>query len=67
MSLAGKIAIVTGASRGIGEAIATMLASHGATLALVARSSADLDAVAARITTAGGLCLRLSLRSAPRA
>ncbi len=54
MSLDGKIAIVTGASRGIGEAIATTLASHGATLALVARSRADLDAVATRLTTAGG-------------
>lgn len=54
MSLAGKIAIVTGASRGIGEAIATVLAARGATLALVARRSADLDAVAARLTGAGG-------------
>jgi len=54
MSLAGKIAIVTGASRGIGEAIAPMRASQGATRALVARSSVDLDAVAARITKAGG-------------
>jgi NAD(P)-dependent dehydrogenase (short-subunit alcohol dehydrogenase family) len=53
MSLAGKIAIVTGASRGIGEAIATVLASRGATLALVARASTDLDAVAARLTAAG--------------
>ncbi|HEX4192453.1 MAG TPA: SDR family oxidoreductase [Stellaceae bacterium] len=54
MALAGKIAIVTGASRGIGEAIATTLAAHGATVALVARGSADLDAVAARLTIAGG-------------
>jgi NAD(P)-dependent dehydrogenase (short-subunit alcohol dehydrogenase family) len=54
VSLAGKTAIVTGASRGIGDAIATTLAAHGATLALVARGSADLDAVAMRITTAGG-------------
>jgi 3-oxoacyl-[acyl-carrier protein] reductase len=54
MSSAGKIAIVTGASRGIGEAIATTLATHGATVALVARGSADLDAVATRISAAGG-------------
>jgi NAD(P)-dependent dehydrogenase (short-subunit alcohol dehydrogenase family) len=54
MSFAGKIAIVTGASRGIGEAIATKLAAQGATAALVARGSADLDAVAARLTAAGG-------------
>jgi 3-oxoacyl-[acyl-carrier protein] reductase len=53
MSLTGKIAIVTGASRGIGEAISTVLASRGATLALVARASADLDAVAARLSAAG--------------
>src|SRR5215469_14230134 len=54
MSLAGTIAIITGASRGIGEAIAIRLASHGATVALVARSSADLDGVAAGINATGG-------------
>ncbi|HLI19532.1 MAG TPA: SDR family oxidoreductase [Stellaceae bacterium] len=54
MTLAGKVAVVTGASRGIGEAIATTLAKHGATLALVARSRDDLDKVASRITAADG-------------
>jgi len=54
MSLAGTIAIITGASRGIGEAIAIRLASHGATVALVARRSADLDGVVARINATGG-------------
>lgn len=54
MTLGGKVAIVTGASRGIGEAIATTLAAQEATIALVARSRGDLDAVAARIVAAGG-------------
>jgi 3-oxoacyl-[acyl-carrier protein] reductase len=54
MSLAGKIAIVTGASRGIGAAIATKLASRDATLALIARSRDDLEAVAGRIAASGG-------------
>ena len=47
MSYAGRVAIVTGASRGIGEAIATTLGKQGATLALVARSRGDLERVAA--------------------
>lgn len=54
MGFAGKVAVVTGASRGIGEAIAVTLASESATLALVARSRGDLERVAARIAAAGG-------------
>jgi NAD(P)-dependent dehydrogenase (short-subunit alcohol dehydrogenase family) len=54
-SLEGKVAIVTGASRGIGEAIATRLAQHGAKVVLAARKPDALEAVAARITQAGGL------------
>jgi len=54
MSLSGNVAIVTGASRGIGAAIATKLASRGTTLALIARSRADLDAVAAQLAKKGG-------------
>ncbi|HEX4643198.1 MAG TPA: SDR family oxidoreductase [Candidatus Acidoferrales bacterium] len=52
--LHGKIAIVTGASRGIGRAIALRLAQDGATLVLAARTPADLDKVAATISSAGG-------------
>lgn len=49
-----KVALVTGAGRGIGEAVALELARQGLKVALVARSQAELDRVAARITEAGG-------------
>lgn len=52
--LDGKIAIVTGASRGIGEAIATAFASAGAKLVLASRKQAELDQVAEKIRAAGG-------------
>jgi len=51
--LAGRVALVTGASRGIGRAIALELAEAGADLVINARGSAALDAVAAEIRARG--------------
>lgn len=52
--LDGRVAIVTGASRGIGRDLGTALAKAGAHVALCARSTASLDSVAASIRDAGG-------------
>lgn len=53
-SLDGKIALITGASRGIGEAIALLLAEHGAHCILTSRKAAGLEAVAETIRKKGG-------------
>ncbi|HYL08008.1 MAG TPA: glucose 1-dehydrogenase [Candidatus Udaeobacter sp.] len=47
--LSGRVALVTGASRGIGSAIAGVLAEHGATVVLSSRKQSDLEAEAERI------------------
>jgi short-subunit dehydrogenase len=52
--LEGQVALVTGASRGIGAATAEALATAGAHVILVGRDSAALEAVEDRIHTAGG-------------
>ena len=51
--LSGRVAIVTGAGKGIGAGCALGLAEAGADVALAARTASDLDAVAERITALG--------------
>ncbi|HWA95319.1 MAG TPA: 3-oxoacyl-[acyl-carrier-protein] reductase [Terracidiphilus sp.] len=59
--LQGKIALVTGASQGIGRACALELAAKGATVALAARNEAKLAEVAQEIATAGGQAVPVAL------
>jgi 3-oxoacyl-[acyl-carrier protein] reductase len=54
VDLSGQVAVVTGASQGLGRAIAEALAASGAAVALVARSADKLGEVAAGIRAAGG-------------
>jgi NAD(P)-dependent dehydrogenase (short-subunit alcohol dehydrogenase family) len=53
LELAGKVAVITGASRGIGEAIARSLAAHGCDVVLASRKQEGLDAVAGSINGEG--------------
>jgi 3-oxoacyl-[acyl-carrier protein] reductase len=60
-SLEGKVAVVTGASRGIGRSIALALADAGAAVVPVARTVSALEEVAAEVEGAGGRALPVEM------
>lgn len=67
--LKGKIAIITGASRGIGREIALLFAKEGAQLVLTARNQELLEALSAEIQTLGGLkpaCFPLDVKDSEK-
>ncbi|RWM95408.1 MAG: SDR family oxidoreductase [Mesorhizobium sp.] len=59
-ALTEKVAIVTGASSGIGRATASLFAEQGASLVVAARRRAELDALVGEIETAGGTAIALA-------
>jgi NAD(P)-dependent dehydrogenase (short-subunit alcohol dehydrogenase family) len=61
IDLAGQVALVTGASSGLGRRFATLLAANGARVVATGRRIERLTEVASEITAAGGTCLPLQL------
>jgi NAD(P)-dependent dehydrogenase (short-subunit alcohol dehydrogenase family) len=57
--LAGRAALVTGGGRGIGAAVACLLAEAGAAVAVAARTGSEIEAVARRIEDAGGKAIAI--------
>jgi NAD(P)-dependent dehydrogenase (short-subunit alcohol dehydrogenase family) len=60
MSIQNKIAIITGAGRGVGRATAQLFAQKGAQVVLFSRTQSHLDETAASITRAGGKALAIA-------
>ena len=65
--LDGRVAVVTGASSGMGEATARRLAGHGAAVAVVARREEKLSALADDVASAGGKVMYLPVDVTDRA
>ncbi len=60
-SLQGKVALVTGASSGLGERFATVLAGQGVAVGLAARRTDKLEALAAKIRSSGGKAFSVAM------
>jgi len=60
MTIQNRVAIITGAGRGVGRATALLFAYEGAKVVLMSRTSAQLDAVVAEITAHGGEAVALA-------